>query len=124
MGVRKVLSTTLKVKLQKSYENTLLNDPEVEGSVYTYASSTADLVAANGDILYQSFNDGIVIGGRTEEHPENAVEYWSTPLTVLGGTGRFEGAKGELNSNDYVTADQYTHHHFYGKITLLKGNRK
>jgi hypothetical protein len=99
-------------------------DPNIEGSKYTYASSTADLIAANGDVLYLYFDDGIVMNGRTDEHPENVVEYWKTPLIILGGTGRFEGAKGELNSDDYVTADEQTHHRFYGKITLVKGKQK
>jgi len=99
-------------------------DPNIEGSKYTYAGSTADLIAANGDVLYLSFDDGIVMNGRTDEHPDDVVEYWRTPISVLGGTGRFEGAKGDLISDDYVTADEQTHHRFYGKITLVKGKQK
>jgi hypothetical protein len=99
-------------------------DPNIEGSKYTYASSTADLIAANGDVLYLSSDAGIVMNGRTDEHPDDVVEYWRTPLHVLGGTGRFEGATGELSSDDYVTSDEQTHHRFYGKITLVKGKRK
>jgi len=98
-------------------------DPNIEGSKYTYAGSTADLIAANGDVLYLSFDDGIVMNGRTDEHPDDVYEYWRTPVSVLGGTGRFEGATGDLSSDDYVTTDDQTHHRFYGKITLLKGKK-
>lgn len=98
-------------------------DPNIEGSKYTFAGSSADLIAANGDVLHLFYNAGIVMDGKTEEHPDNVVEYWRTPVSVLGGTGRFEGAKGELNSDDYVTADEQTHHRFYGKITLVKGKK-
>ncbi|WP_372950344.1 hypothetical protein [Mariniphaga sp.] len=98
-------------------------DPNIEGSKYTYAGSTADLIAANGDVLYLSFDDGIVMNGRTDEHPDDVYEYWRTPVSVLGGTGRFEGATGDLSSDDYVTTDDQTHHRFYGKITLVKGKK-
>ena len=100
-------------------------DPGVEGSIYTYAGSTADLVAANGDVLHLSFTDGAAIGGRTDEHLDHVSEYWRGPITILGGTGRFEGAKGELSSDDYCsTLDDFTHHRFFGKITLVKGKGK
>lgn len=98
-------------------------DPDIEDSKYTYAGSDADLIAANGDVLYLSFDDGIVMDGRKDEHPEDVYEYWETPVRVLGGTGRFEGAEGELSSDDYVTTDDITHHRFYGEITLLKGKK-
>ena len=98
-------------------------DPEVEGSIYTFAGCQVDLIAANGDVLYLYYNDGVAIGGRTEEHPEHVSEYWRTPIAVLGGTGKFEGASGELSSDDYVTTDDVTHHRFYGEITLLKSKK-
>lgn len=98
-------------------------DSDIEGAKYTYAGFTADLIAANGDVLHLISNDGIVLDGRTDEHPEDAVEYWRTPISVLGGTGRFEGATGNLISDDYVTSDEQTHHRFYGEITLVKGKK-
>ena len=44
-------------------------DPDVEGSVYTYAAYTVELVAADGDVLFLSYSSGTVIGGRTDAHP-------------------------------------------------------
>lgn len=98
-------------------------NPDLENSKYTYAGSNADLIAANGDILFLSFDDGVVMDGRKDEHPDDVYEYWETPICVVGGTGRFEGAKGELSSDDYVTTDDVTHHRFYGEITLIKGKK-
>ena len=97
-------------------------DPDIEGSVYTYAGFTADLIAANGDVLFLSYSSGSAIGGRLAEHPDHVYEYWGGTVEVLGGTGKFEGAKGNLTADDYVsTLDDYTHHRFYGELILLKG---
>jgi len=99
-------------------------DPNIEGSIMTYAGSTGELVAANGDVLYLSFPGGSIINGRLDHHPDHVYGYWGGTMTVLGGTGKFEGAKGELTEDDYgSTLDDYTHHRFYGEITLVKGKK-
>ena len=100
-------------------------DPNIPGSFYTYAASSSVLIAANGDklFLYGEGSSGII--GRTDDHPDYVTDYWRGNITITGGTGRFEGASGELKSDDYCTnIDDYTHHHWTGSITLVKGKRK
>ena len=91
----------------------------------TYGGFILELTAANGDTLYLSSDGGAVITGRLDRHPDHVYEYWGGKITVLGGTGKFEGAKGELTEDDYnSTLDHYTHHRFLGIITLVKGKGK
>lgn len=78
--------------------------------------------AANGDILYVACA-GRVIPGRLEDHPDYVIDYFRDPWWVLGGTGRFENATGNGWTDDYDSAlDPYSHHHWTGTITLVKGN--
>jgi hypothetical protein len=96
-------------------------DPAIPNSVYTFAASSFELTAANGDKLFLYNGGGAAILG-TNLHPDFVTEYWTSIATITGGTGRFEGASGELQMNDYCTSiDDYTHHHWTGKITLVKG---
>lgn len=99
-------------------------NPDIDGSKMTYAGFMGELVAANGDILYLSYSGGSIIDGRRDDHPEHVYEYWVTSIEVLGGTGRFEGAKGNLTADDYCsTLDDLTYHRFFGNITLRKGKK-
>ena len=81
----------------------------------------AYIVAANGDMLYLTVS-GLVIPGRTEDHPEYVTSYWRDPFQILGGTGRFEDATGEGYTDDYNSnLDPYSHHDWDGTITMKKG---
>ncbi len=77
--------------------------------------------AANGDLLFiMSF--GQVFEGRLEDHPEYVNSYWRDPWLITGGTGRFEGATGSGFTDDYNSdLDPYSHHHWTGTITMVKG---
>lgn len=99
-------------------------DPNIPGSFYTYAASSSEMIAANGDKLFLGFGGSSGILGRTDDHPDYVTDYWRDTVTINGGTGRFEGASGKLLLNDYCTnIDDYTHHHLTGTITLVKGKR-
>jgi hypothetical protein len=99
-------------------------DPNIPGSIYTYAGSSSEMIAANGDKLFLHFGGSSGILGRTDDHPEHVTDYWRDIVTITGGTGRFEGATGELQMDDYCTSiDDFTHHHWTGKITMLKGKK-
>ena len=100
------------------------DDPEIPGADNKYAGGSYELVAANGDKLFLNSEGGSVIDGRTDDHPEYVVAYWQDKFTITGGTGRFKGASGELQMDDYSTnIDTYSHHQWFGKITLVKGKR-
>lgn len=79
--------------------------------------------AANGDLLF-IMSYGQVFEGRLEDHPEYVNSYWRDPWLITGGTGRFEGATGSGFTDDYNSdLDPYSHHHWTGTITMVKGKR-
>lgn len=81
------------------------------------------LTAANGDILFMAC-EGYVVPGRADDHPEYVNSYFRDPWVILGGTGRFEGATGNGMTDDYNSdLDPYSHHHWTGTITMVKGKR-
>jgi hypothetical protein len=91
--------------------------PSIEGKFFEY------IVAANGDLLYISVA-GKVIEGRLPYMPSYVIEYWKDPFEILGGTGRFKGATGSGMTDDYNSSlDSYSHHHWVGTITMVKGER-
>jgi hypothetical protein len=78
-------------------------------------------VDAGGDTLY-IMSSGKVHEGRLDEHPEYVNSWWRDPWVISGGTGRFEGATGSGMTDDYNSdLDPYSHHHWKGTITLVKG---
>ena len=100
-------------------------NPDLPTPNGTYGGFILEVTAANGDVLILSADGSAVITGKLDHHPDSVYEYWQDKLTVLGGTGKFEGASGVLTEDDYnSTLDVYTHHHFFGIITLIKGNMK
>ena len=61
----------------------------------------------------------------TTDRSEYVTDYFRDIVTITGGTGKFDGAEGKLQMDDYDTnIDDYSHHHWTGEITLLKGKRK
>jgi hypothetical protein len=100
------------------------DDPEVPGDDNKYAGSEAVMSAANGDKLFLYLEGGTVIYGRTDAHPDYVIDYWQDKVTITGGTGRFEGATGLLQMDDFSSnIDPYMHHHWTGTITLVKGKK-
>jgi hypothetical protein len=77
--------------------------------------------AANGDRLY-IMSSGQVIEGRLDDHPDYVTSWWRDPWVITGGTGRFEDATGYGMTDDYNSElDPYSHHHWTGTITMIKG---
>ena len=74
----------------------------------------------NGDRL-NVLLAGNVLPGRVPGMPNFATSYFKDPFEIVGGTGRFEGATGGGMTNDYNSSkDDNSHHHWKGKITLVK----
>jgi len=73
--------------------------------------------AANGDRLYLDTPEGLVF---PSDKPGYRLEFHDITY-ITGGTGRFEGASGELQSNGYVGENQ-TDHMWEGTLILQKGN--
>ncbi|QGY44762.1 hypothetical protein GM418_14120 [Maribellus comscasis] len=99
-------------------------DPEITVPHMTVGPNSLVMTAANGDELFLSTEGGAVIFGRTDEHPENVIDYWKYPYTITGGTGNFEEAEGVIYSDDYDTSlNEQSVHNWYGTIKLIKGKR-
>jgi hypothetical protein len=99
-------------------------DPEITVPHMTVGPGSYVLTAANGDELFLSTEGGAVIFGRTDEHPETVIDYWKYPYTIIGGTGNFEGAAGEIFTDDYDTSlNEQSVHNWYGTIKLVKGKK-
>ncbi len=96
-------------------------DPAVSTEHQSYEGGTYVLTGEDGDELWLYSDGGLVIYGRTDEHPDYVVSYWQEKLDVVGGTGKFKGATGELTEDDYNSSlDPNSHHYFYGTITLIE----
>jgi len=88
-----------------------------------YGSSNCYLLTDEGEMLYVSL-EGKLIQGRSDEHPDYVTSYWKDQFRILGGTGRFERATGGGITDDYNSSlDPYSHHHWTGTITLVKGKK-
>lgn len=80
----------------------------------------AYFTAANGDTLHVVIS-GRVIQGRSYGHPPFVKSYWRDPFTIIGGTGRFEGARGSGFSDDFNSSlDPNSHHRWRGTITVVR----
>ncbi|MBN2699079.1 MAG: hypothetical protein JXR52_09640 [Bacteroidales bacterium] len=91
--------------------------------IYPGDHMIAYFIDENGDTLKVSCA-GKVLVGRTKDHPEHVNSYWKDPFVIEGGSGRFEGATGEGMTDDYNSdQDPFSHHHWKGTITLVKGNK-
>ena len=78
---------------------------------------SAEFVAANGDSIYTTFVGQGVPTGRTPT--ENLV---TETYTIVGGTGRFDGAGGSFTMVRLVdTATEETSGSFEGAVVFAKG---
>lgn len=76
------------------------------------------LFTNQGDILFISVS-GKCCEGRCNDHPSCVNSYWKNSFNIIGGTGVFAGATGELISDDFTSKlDPYTHHRWKGNITI------
>ncbi len=103
---------------------------DVTDSSYPNAFEEAYFEDENGDKLYV-YVEGFVYPGRLPGMPSFALSYFKDPFVITGGTGRFEGATGSGETNDYNFFDKkdldidgdpivHTQHHWTGTITLKK----
>ena len=91
-----------------------------EEGFYPGKRMEAYMLAENGDTLFVSCA-GQVLPGKLDDHPDFVVSYWRDPFEILGGSGKFKGATGSGNTDDYNSnQDQNSHHSWKGSITLLK----
>lgn len=95
---------------------------DITDSSYPNAFEEAYFEDKDGDKLFV-YVTGFVIPGRIAGMPSYASSYFVDPFTITGGTGKFEGATGNGYTNDYNSdKDEFSHHHWTGKITLKKKN--
>ena len=88
-------------------------------SAGNYGNCYAYMALSDGDTLFISAA-GRVIDGRLDDHPSFVTSYWKDPVTILGGTGKYKEATGEIISDDYNSSeDPYSHHHWKGSITMI-----
>ncbi len=85
-----------------------------------YGNVHAWMGFGKGDTLFISCA-GRVMEGRLTGHPLYVTSYWKDPFEILGGTGRFIGAKGSGTTDDYNSSeDPNSHHRWTGTITMSK----
>ena len=85
-----------------------------------YGNSYAYLVDKDSDTLFLDCS-GQVIDGRLEEHPDFVTSYWKDKFYVTNGTGKFQGASGEIEADDYNSSKDDNSHHFWkGTIKIVK----
>jgi hypothetical protein len=89
-------------------------------SLSNYGNNEAYMALSDGDTLFVT-GAGRVYDGRLDEHPAYVTSYWKDPFVILGGTGKYEGATGDIMTDDYNSSeDPYSHHHWKGTITMMK----
>jgi hypothetical protein len=89
-------------------------------SLSNYGNTYAYLVDTEKDTLFIDAT-GRVLEGKLAEHPEYVTSYWRDTIRILGGSGKFIGAKGEFLTDDYNSSeDPNSHHHWTGTITMAE----
>jgi hypothetical protein len=92
-------------------------------SLSFYGNTEAYMALSDGDTLFVS-GSGRVMDGRLDDHPAFVVSYWRDPFVILGGTGKYDGAFGDIITDDYNSSeDPNSHHHWKGTITMKKGKQ-
>jgi len=90
-------------------------------SLSNYGNTEAYLALSDGDTLFVT-GAGRVMDGRLDDHPAFVTSYWRDPFVILGGTGKYEGATGEIITDDYNSSeDSFSHHRWKGKKKKKKG---
>ena len=96
-------------------------DPDNFGRYYFLPGpENGYFMAANGDQLWLTVSDGLVIFD-----PAVCGEYiacFHDPFLLTGGTGRFEGATGGGWIDSRTRPDGRTEHHWTGTVTLRPGS--
>ncbi len=83
-----------------------------------YGNANSYFIDADKDTLFINL-EGVVIPGKTEEHPSYVTSYWKDDFVIVGGTGKFENATGEGKTDDYNSSeDSNSHHHWRGNINI------
>lgn len=83
---------------------------------FEYGNTEASFVAADGDELFLDVSGQVV----PTTEPGYDLEF-KDPFTIIGGTGRFEGASGSGATESYVNMTTgRTDHVWKGTITLKK----
>jgi len=88
-----------------------------------YFNAIGNFVAANGDILSFEIPIGYIIPNEGD-NSEYYQTWFNDPMIITGGTGRFEGASGNLKTNAFVhdgTDEWRTDFFSTGTLTLPKG---
>jgi hypothetical protein len=92
-------------------------------SLSFYGNAVAYMALSDGDTLFVS-GAGRVFDGRLDDHAAYVVSYWRDPFVILGGTGKYDGAFGDIITDDYNSSeDPNSHHHWKGTITMKKGTQ-
>ena len=89
--------------------------PDFAGGFGKYTDGEGYMEAENGDRIFVSIPEGQV---KPTEKPGYSFEFQDI-IYINGGTGRFEGASGELLSDSYVGATS-TDHIWTGTLILPK----
>ncbi len=83
---------------------------------FTYGNSEASFIDDNGDELFLDVSGQVV----PSTQPGYDLEF-KDPFTIIGGTGRFEGATGSGTTESYVNGTtNRTDHIWSGTIRLKK----
>ena len=95
---------------------------------YGFGSGIMYFEAANGDRIYlKSVSSSNFIVDPEPGDPPYYLNKWHQTNIITGGTGRFEGASGELESFGYNRIEpEYQDRSFHlttGNLTLIKGKR-
>ncbi|MBE0677296.1 MAG: hypothetical protein IH592_00890 [Bacteroidales bacterium] len=92
-------------------------------SLSNYGNCDAFMALSDGDTLFVT-GAGRVMDGRLDDHPAYVVSYWRDPFVILGGTGKYQGATGDIITDDYNSSeDPNSHHHWKGTITMAKSKK-
>ncbi|HMB92097.1 MAG TPA: hypothetical protein VKP65_14690 [Rhodothermales bacterium] len=95
----------------------LLDGELTEGESVPYWNAVGTMTAANGDELWITGSGAIL----PSDHPDYDFEF-NDPFEFVGGTGRFEGASGDVVTHSFVDfASGQVDHDWSGTLTLLTG---
>jgi hypothetical protein len=91
----------------------------------TYSDTEATFVAANGDELWLTIPQGQILPN-FGDNSHYYQTYFDDDMPIVGGTGRFQGATGDLKTNAWVHdgADEWRTDFFpTGTLTMVQGKK-